>query len=328
VRRSWVLGLIVAAVGMTGCVGDTDPAAPVRGTRAQLNAHGHTNNGPAYWWWEYGTSQSAVTNGSGTDTLHRGPASSDNDVKLSEIVKGLQPATTYYFRACGRDQSSSTQTCGRVLSFHTRVASALFQAGDMPVYVFQAAPGTRNNLTISLEEGSPGHWRFDDPIQNGFGASILSSTSYCKPTFPTGIRDDSARCAIQRYVTVTLGDLDDQVSVGPPRSFPWAVNLYGEEGNDFIDSDDGNDQLDGGAGGDVLNGGFGDDRVIGGPGDASDTLRGSYGNDYVNAVGGSRSDGDDIDCGEGNDVLYTDAGSIADNYGAKRCETIQPIASG
>ena len=48
-RRAAVLAALAAASILAGCVGETSPATKVRATQAQLNAFGHTNNGPAYW---------------------------------------------------------------------------------------------------------------------------------------------------------------------------------------------------------------------------------------------------------------------------------------
>lgn len=104
---------------LAACVGDTNPATNVQAHQATLNAHGHTNNGPAYWWWEYSPSQTTLENGQGTSTPHRGPASSATDVNLSEAVTGLTEQATYYFRACGQDQSSTSGSCGKTLSFTT-----------------------------------------------------------------------------------------------------------------------------------------------------------------------------------------------------------------
>ena len=116
-----------AAVVMSGCVGGTDPATEITTTSAVLNAHGHTNNGPAYWWWEYsdvkvnlGTTKGGRVCGSANDQTARcGPASSSTDVNLSQKVTNLQPATTYWFRACGQDVGGNP-TCGATLSFATK----------------------------------------------------------------------------------------------------------------------------------------------------------------------------------------------------------------
>ena len=118
-RSVVVIGVVATSLAIAGCVGNTDPATKITNLSAQLNAHGHTDNGPATWWWRYSTSKATVDNGGGTETLHRGPASSGNDVNVAETVAGLAPNTTYYFRACGKDESSSQAQCGNVLSFKT-----------------------------------------------------------------------------------------------------------------------------------------------------------------------------------------------------------------
>jgi hypothetical protein len=114
----------VAALTLAGCVGNTDPATNVSDTGAKLNAHGHTNNGPAYWWWEYAASASDLGTASDVevcgDNKRCGPASASSDVPLSTNVAGLKPETTYYFRVCGQDQvAGSVPACGRTLSFKT-----------------------------------------------------------------------------------------------------------------------------------------------------------------------------------------------------------------
>lgn len=93
------------ALALTGCVGDTDRATSVRANQAQLNAHGHTTNGPAYWWWEYGISRNLVANGGGTKTPRNGAASSAVDVSLNTVVKNLE-------RTCTAGLASITSTAG------------------------------------------------------------------------------------------------------------------------------------------------------------------------------------------------------------------------
>lgn len=128
--------------------GGTDPASDVRASRAQLNAHGHTNGAPATFWFEYSTSQSSLSGGNGTQICGSppeadkrcGPVTSDTDIRLSQLVTGLAPNTTYYFRACGQDGSSPN--CGGILSFRTATVAA---AGELLVADSAAFSATRNS---------------------------------------------------------------------------------------------------------------------------------------------------------------------------------------
>src|SRR5215212_10826244 len=108
-RLMGAAAVAAAAAVASGCVGGTDPASDITTTTAVLNAHGHTDKGPASWWWEYsdvkvnlGTAKGVRVCGSAVGSTARcGPASSSTDVKLSQKVANPQPATTYWFRACG-----------------------------------------------------------------------------------------------------------------------------------------------------------------------------------------------------------------------------------
>ncbi len=119
---------IVVVLALGGCVGDTDAATSVGVRSAQLNAHGYTDDGPAYWWWEYSTDRSWLEAGAGQDVCGSGsrcgPGSASSTVNLSTTVTGLSPGTTYYFRVCGQDvpnppDENEPAICGRVLSFGT-----------------------------------------------------------------------------------------------------------------------------------------------------------------------------------------------------------------
>ncbi len=153
-RRVAVLAALVAAGALAGCVGDTRSASTVRATQAQLNAYGHTDNGPAYWWWEYATTRRAVDNGQGTKTPRQGPASSAEDVSVNAVVKNLDPAQTYYFRACGQDQKAgSAARCGTTAHFGTAPAdslAAVTDGGGGNTYVkYSAAPATAHDLVLT-----------------------------------------------------------------------------------------------------------------------------------------------------------------------------------
>ena len=128
-----VLGFVILAGAVLGaCAGDTDPATNVTDVSARLNAHGHTTGEPATWWWEYDTVQADLGTANDTEVcgvgtgpketdMRCGPASWEDrgDINLNVVVTGLAPNTTYYYRACGQDQSWSQGACGSVKSFTT-----------------------------------------------------------------------------------------------------------------------------------------------------------------------------------------------------------------
>jgi DNA-binding beta-propeller fold protein YncE len=122
-------------LAVVGCVGGTDPATNVTNLSAKLNAHGFTNNGPATWWWEYDTVKSDLGTANDTEVCGNppeadsrcGPAaggSPGSQVPLSVTVTGLTPNTTYYFRACAKDQNASQAVCAGTLSFKTLAGTA------------------------------------------------------------------------------------------------------------------------------------------------------------------------------------------------------------
>jgi hypothetical protein len=155
-----LVGAACSVAAFAGCIGSTQPATEIGATQAKLNARGHTDQGPATWWWEYSTSQTALEAGQGLQACgdepdkRCGPAESAADVNLGTVVKGLAPATTYFFRACGQDQGEGP-TCAQTLSFRTKgvrvvrfagVVTAI--AGNSSKYVF-AGPTT----SVIIEAG-------------------------------------------------------------------------------------------------------------------------------------------------------------------------------
>jgi hypothetical protein len=217
----------VLSVGLTACVGGSDDATRIRATEARLNAHGRTDNGPARWWWEYGTSQADVNAGRGTRTPARGPASSPQEVKLGESVSGLRPLTTYYFRACAQDVNKPSASCGKVLSFTTTKANSPtlkeVRAGEsLDPLVFNAAPGTRQDVKLTTSTTGAGvvKYRLEDTVggAGSTGTSIVPSGTSCQ-NLADRRYDDAVECTpTDAEIDLNLGDQDDVARVtGPGR---------------------------------------------------------------------------------------------------------------
>jgi hypothetical protein len=328
--RLGVVSLVaLLALGLVGCVGNTDPASHIRATQAQLNAHGRTNNGPATWWWEYGTSQTAVQNGQGTDSPHFGPAESPNDVPLSYVAKNLAPGTTYHFRVCGQDQSSTTAVCGSVLNFRTSPADSSAWSGAFGL-AFVRFTGALNvahsqwhtysaNGRIYMEQQ---RFEFGNP---NVGGTIVPGPNCQTADIPGTPYDRAVHCSPSgiTFVEATFGNFNDQAD---SNGLNLPVLFFGGAGNDTMTGSAPSDTLFGGPNDDQLAGNDGRDFVTGDAG--TDSLFGGGGNDDVDARDGGFSDL--VDCGAGTDTAYVDVvqGILAEsNYAASHgCETV--LASG
>jgi Ca2+-binding RTX toxin-like protein len=112
----------------------------------------------------------------------------------------------------------------------------------------------------------------------------------------------AAGVALAEAISGTSGD-DDL------RGTNRADKISGAGGDDTIEGLDGNDQLYGDSGDDTLGGGKGRDYLSGGRG--VDTLEGGPSNDRLIAI--DRKSGDIVDCGQGDDRAFVDAGDIVTN---------------
>ena len=327
-RTLAVAGLFI--FGLVGCVGNTDPASHIRATEAQLNAHGGTNNGPASWWWEYGTSQSAVQNGQGRDTPHRGPASSASDVPLREVVTGLTPATTYYFRVCGQDQSSTTAVCGQILSFKTSPADSVAFAG-FPGLNYAYFGGATNIVHSDWRAYSSDGRIYIEEQAFGFSFPHIGGTIEPRLACQTAVisgdpYDRAVSCSPTNvsFLEASFGPFADQADA---LDLNLPTLFHGEGGKDVMVGGSQSDTFYGGDGDDQLAGNGGRDFVIGNAG--IDTLNGNGGDDDVDARDGSFFD--KVDCGSGTDTAYVDfVSGIPDEYNyavARGCETVLGSAS-
>ena len=329
-RRVAVVVALVASAWGTGCVGDTDPASNLRATQARLNAHGHTDNGPASWWWEYGTRRSTVEGGQATRTPRRGPATSAADVTLGESVGGLQPDQPYYFRACGQDAAAGSPVrCGQVRRFRTSPADSTVTVvrpagGGTPFMRYTAAVSVRHDVSISDRNGPVSETLADTTGQDPplLGATIAAGAG-CQAAADARGYLTEASCPEPLTTTVaTLGPLADRVRLPLGGT---VLHLGG--GDDVLElgfgrlpeevyGDAGADDLSGGDGNDFISGGEGNDHLAGG-------ARGADGNDVL--VGGPGADF--YSCDSTRDIVFADHPAEASQAQAVGCTVVIATAA-
>ncbi|HEX8208125.1 MAG TPA: hypothetical protein VF587_18830 [Solirubrobacteraceae bacterium] len=176
--------------------------------------------------------------------------------------------------------------------------------GDM---VYTAAPGEANELTIMLQGGRI-------TIQDGtvgFAATQpVTPAPPCEPQSSGWVGDmiDAYCPADVRRFVIDVGDGTDYVSVGAMTTTPYpTVVTLGDSG----------DRLWGGPSADEVDAGDGDDTIT--PNAGRDTIAAGAGDDTIEAVDGFP---DDIDCGEGYDLV--DADDVDSVEGCENVRTGSP----
>jgi hypothetical protein len=160
-------------------------------------------------------------------------------------------------------------------------------------YVFTAAPGERNAVTVEMTAG--GLARVTDT-----GAPI---TGACTPETP-----NTVVCPQGITLDAHLGDGDDTIA---DHGRTWLGEVLGGPGNDFLVGSRFDDVLKGGPGDDTLVSAGGDDRLDGGAGNDRHVLEGR---------GDPR-----VDCGAGRDRVDIELLGGVPRVG-RRCETLYGFA--
>jgi glucose/arabinose dehydrogenase len=113
VRRVGAAAIVAAGLLAVGCAsGTTDPPTDVTDRGATLRAHGSAGGKPTTYWFEYGPTTSY-----GSSTPRRDAGSGTAEQAVSERITGLNPDTTYNYRACASNADGSG--CGSNVSFRT-----------------------------------------------------------------------------------------------------------------------------------------------------------------------------------------------------------------
>ena len=103
VRRLAAAAVVPAVLLVSGCsLGTAKPATYVTDISATLNAEVSSNQaGEVLYWFEYGTTtEYGNVTPDRSLTFSEGHTSDDPPVPVSEPIAGLEPDTTYHYRAC------------------------------------------------------------------------------------------------------------------------------------------------------------------------------------------------------------------------------------
>ena len=152
----------------------------------------------------------------------------------------------------------------------------------------------------------------DDEIYGNDGDDIIFDLSGKNAIFSNSGNDEIHISANSNLIFAGLGD-DKIITADFQINGAKIGNLiYGEDGNDYIESSSGSDQIYGGKGSDLILGKSGADYISGGAGndvlhgdDGDDKIFGDQNNDFIYGGNGN----DLIWGGDGEDVIYGDGGN-------------------
>jgi hypothetical protein len=128
-RRGLCAAAVCAGLALSGCVAFTDPATNVTQSSARLNAHGRTDDYPAYFYFRYANKTADLpTTAAGrtpqrTVPAHRPPSGEYGN--FGENVTGLASGRVYFYEVCGADiRAGAQEACGGVQKFFTKPTAA------------------------------------------------------------------------------------------------------------------------------------------------------------------------------------------------------------
>ncbi len=223
-RRTAVSALLRAGV-LAGCYGSTEPATEIRFDSARLNGRGTANNGPAYSYFEYGSSRGGFALGLRTPT-RRWPAGASGP--LTEQVGGPSDPNgplqgfPYSYRLCGGDLGEPA-VCAQTRTF-------------------TPASPTRDAVKgfWSIGSGPPARRGRVDASSTATGASptgVLRLFKYLSPQLAfagrvTCLEVSGARGALGAVGEVTTDGSDPDPNASPPTTTALVTVIDGVVGND------------------------------------------------------------------------------------------------
>jgi Arylsulfotransferase (ASST) len=224
-----VSAVVLAALAIAGCAGSfTKSATNVRDTTATVRGSvSDFEDATISYWFEYGPTKSY-----GSETPHRTLDINDRDAhSVSEDLTGLDPGTTYHYRACAKhpvavcanDRSFTTSGGATQLSiaaepalypdFDPQVSDYVTRCAGGPVEMTVVAPA---DTDIAIDGGPPRNGSFSKqvPLQAGQSFSFTRTTGAassihhvrCLPADFPEWNFQSFAPAEQKFYVVAVGD--------------------------------------------------------------------------------------------------------------------------
>lgn len=160
---------LIAAAALTGCYSSTEPATEIGAQSARLNARGTADDGPAYSFFKY---QRAFPTSEEVRTPElQWPAGASGP--FSQVVTGLEEATTYLFSVCGGDEGEPP-ACAQQRSFTTRGPDGRDSVKGFWRYALQGVTQPSGRVDAESDPqgggvtGSLSHYRTESSPDGGF----------------------------------------------------------------------------------------------------------------------------------------------------------------
>jgi hypothetical protein len=132
---TYLVAALAAAVVLAGCYGSTEPATDIGPDHATFHGRGTANQGPVHVYFEFWPTahptEVSTTLGEDVPDGASGPVSEPH----FPFPLGLQAATEYAFRMCGKDRATPNGVCAQTLRFTTTRPEGDFVAGGFSTQI-------------------------------------------------------------------------------------------------------------------------------------------------------------------------------------------------
>lgn len=151
-----MVSAVIAALGLAGCYGSTEPATDINTDSAVLHGQGTTNNGPAHVFFKVWPTDfpNRWTSLSGKNLPGGVSGPYKESTTFNDQVRVLAPDTSYSFQLCGTDGGASESVCAQTRTFKTTHPTADVVSG----WAFNGVPNSVDVISASSDPSgtSPG----------------------------------------------------------------------------------------------------------------------------------------------------------------------------